>query len=93
MLLLPLGNLLVQGSGYSTFPPLEFSQVVLGFDSGLKAVQLVYSKIFYLDFSCSCCLFQSDVRCFLRFGLPPIAPPRMLAIIRGYPYEINNVFR
>ena len=54
------------------------------FDSGLKASQLVYSKIFYLDFSCSCCLFQSDVRCFLRFGLPPIAPPRMLAIIRGY---------
>ena len=32
----------------STFPPWNFSQVVLSVDSGLWASQLVYSKIFTL---------------------------------------------
>ena len=44
----PLGNSLVQGSVGSTFPPWNFSQVVLSVDSGLWASQLVYSKIFTL---------------------------------------------
>ena len=58
--------------------------MVLWFDSGLKASQLVYSKIFTLILVVLAVYSSLSCVVFLRFGLPPFAPPRVLAIIRGY---------